>query len=172
MSLKRLFRCTLLKCVHLTRTVGTVVTTRAVPLGRACCSTSPGPSGHAASGWGGGSQDQKMTCLAPKIRTSFFSHIPFTLFHTKYISCSTKIICYLFIRLWVWLAQVGFGVEEISSGTCCQQVWSYRPFHKTLPRSSAFANWISVRFYETDCTWREKFKVNLIQWVDSIINQF
>ena len=27
----------------------------------------------------------------------------------------------------------------------------YRPFHKTLPRSSAFANQISVRFYETDC---------------------
>ena len=27
----------------------------------------------------------------------------------------------------------------------------YRPFHKTLPRSSAFINWISVRFYETDC---------------------
>ena len=29
----------------------------------------------------------------------------------------------------------------------------YRPFHKTLPRSSAFVNWISVRFYETDCRW-------------------
>ena len=28
----------------------------------------------------------------------------------------------------------------------------YRPFHKTLPRSSAFVNLISVRFYETDCT--------------------
>ena len=27
----------------------------------------------------------------------------------------------------------------------------YCPFHKTLPRSSAFVNWISVRFYETDC---------------------
>ena len=25
----------------------------------------------------------------------------------------------------------------------------YRPFHKTLPRSIAFVNWISVRFYET-----------------------
>ena len=29
---------------------------------------------------------------------------------------------------------------------------TYRPFHKTLPRSSAFVNWISVRFYETGCT--------------------
>ena len=28
----------------------------------------------------------------------------------------------------------------------------YRQFHKTLPRSSAFVNWISVRFYETGCT--------------------
>ena len=27
----------------------------------------------------------------------------------------------------------------------------YRPFHKTLPKSSAFINKISVRFYETDC---------------------
>ena len=29
----------------------------------------------------------------------------------------------------------------------------YRPFHKTLPRSNAFVNWISVRFYETGCSW-------------------
>ena len=28
--------------------------------------------------------------------------------------------------------------------------FKYRPFHKTLPRPSAFLNWISVRFYETD----------------------
>ena len=27
----------------------------------------------------------------------------------------------------------------------------YRPFHKTLPRSSALVNWTSVRYYETDC---------------------
>ena len=25
----------------------------------------------------------------------------------------------------------------------------YSPFHKTLPRSSAFVNWLSIRFYET-----------------------
>ena len=25
---------------------------------------------------------------------------------------------------------------------------NYRPFHKTLPRTSAFVNWISVRFYD------------------------
>ena len=28
----------------------------------------------------------------------------------------------------------------------------YRPFHKTLPRSCAFINWISVRYYETGCS--------------------
>ena len=28
----------------------------------------------------------------------------------------------------------------------------YRPFHKTLPRSSAFVNVISGRFYETGCS--------------------
>ena len=28
---------------------------------------------------------------------------------------------------------------------------SLRPFHKTLPKSSAFVKWISERFYETDC---------------------
>ena len=28
---------------------------------------------------------------------------------------------------------------------------NYRPFHKTLPRSSAIVNCISVRFYEADC---------------------
>ena len=39
------------------------------------------------------------------------------------------------------------GFPEIGS------LLSYRPFHKTLPRSSAFVNWISVRFYETGCTW-------------------
>ena len=35
-----------------------------------------------------------------------------------------------------------------------KKILSYRPFHKTLPRSSAFINWISVRFYGTGCTLR------------------
>ena len=30
------------------------------------------------------------------------------------------------------------------------------PFHKTLPKYSEFINWISVRFYETDCNWAEE----------------
>ena len=33
----------------------------------------------------------------------------------------------------------------------CDKTFSYRLFHKTLPRSSALISWISVRFYETDC---------------------
>ena len=31
------------------------------------------------------------------------------------------------------------------------QHFIYRPFHKTLPKSTAFINRISVKFYETDC---------------------
>ena len=31
------------------------------------------------------------------------------------------------------------------------QKLTYRPFHKTLPRSNASVNWMTVRFYETDC---------------------
>ena len=30
-------------------------------------------------------------------------------------------------------------------------IYMYSPFHKTSPRPSAFENWISVRFYKTDC---------------------
>ena len=37
-----------------------------------------------------------------------------------------------------------------------KNVFSYRPFHKTLPRYSAFVNWISVRFYEIDCMLKKK----------------
>ena len=31
------------------------------------------------------------------------------------------------------------------------EFFKYSSFHKTLPVSSAFVNWISVRFYETAC---------------------
>ena len=52
---------------------------------------------------------------------------------------------------------------------CC----IYRPFHKTLPRSNASVNWMSVRFFETDCTnnMRMKFWVFLYEthgnWMNS-----
>ena len=34
------------------------------------------------------------------------------------------------------------------------------PFHKILPRFSASVNLISVRFYETDCTYTLRFPVS------------
>ena len=40
-------------------------------------------------------------------------------------------------------------------------LFGYHPFHKTLPISSAFVNWISVRFYETDCS-RKWFHLKII----------
>ena len=41
----------------------------------------------------------------------------------------------------------------------------YRLFHKTLPISSAFLNWISVRFYGTGCT---KIKLRYISLLPEI----
>ena len=39
----------------------------------------------------------------------------------------------------------------------------YRPFHKTLPRSGSFVNWILVRFYKTGCMWGKPQK-KLVAW--------
>ena len=62
-----------------------------------------------------------------------------------------------------WLTSYGHGLKEdlvfkylgLSDFWLNKKNWKfrYRPFHTTLPRSSAFVNWISVRFYETDCIW-------------------
>ena len=38
----------------------------------------------------------------------------------------------------------------------------YQPFHKTLQRFSAFVNWISVRFYETDCIRKDQSQIWII----------
>ena len=56
--------------------------------------------------------------------------------------------------------------------TFCYLWIIYSPFHETLPRSSTFVNWISVRFYETDmrlgtitgtlACWEEKRTMNII----------
>ena len=40
-------------------------------------------------------------------------------------------------------------------GSIYESTFTYRPFHKTLPISSAFINRISVRFYETYCIIRK-----------------
>ena len=41
--------------------------------------------------------------------------------------------------------------ENIKNYKYTIHIYKYRPFHKTSPRSNAFVNWDSVRFYETDC---------------------
>ena len=42
----------------------------------------------------------------------------------------------------------------------------YQPFHKTLTRSSAFLNWISVKFYETGCMWTQRNNFNPLYPLD------
>ena len=39
-------------------------------------------------------------------------------------------------------------------------IFVYHPFHNTLPRSSAFVKWISVRFYEADCSTSNVLKIS------------
>ena len=41
----------------------------------------------------------------------------------------------------------------------------YRPFHKTLLRLNAFENWISVRFYETECICRTELWIYFLCFV-------
>ena len=45
-----------------------------------------------------------------------------------------------------WVIQLLWSFLFYVNASCM-----YHPFHKTLPRSSVFIKWISVRFYETDC---------------------
>ena len=42
-----------------------------------------------------------------------------------------------------------FGLNKAIGGFL---LFMYLPFHKSLPRSRAFVNWISVWFYETCCS--------------------
>ena len=46
---------------------------------------------------------------------------------------------------------------------------TYRPFYKTLPRSNSFVNWISARFYETGCTYREEEKTRKKQPTNELL---
>ena len=52
-------------------------------------------------------------------------------------------------RLWGCLITPVGGLRNIAIVKDMAK-YKYRPFHKTLPRSSAFVNWISVRFNETE----------------------
>ena len=60
-------------------------------------------------------------------------------------------IVVLFTDCFLLLFDFSFTGLHIMYIVCIFDSFEYRPFHKTLPRSSAFVNWISVRFYETDC---------------------
>ena len=58
-----------------------------------------------------------------------------------------------------WLVATGLThPPPISGPTTVCVFFKYRPFHKTLLRSNAFCNWISVRFYETGCTKKQTKK--------------
>ena len=77
-----------------------------------------------------------------------------------YVNCTAKIrvtlsaLCIFLLSIYLLTNQrrpcgggagLGRGIEIKPQIRCL----TYRPFHKTLPRSSAFVNWISVRYYET-----------------------
>ena len=51
------------------------------------------------------------------------------------------------------------GVEKanVNFGLLTGNIDRYRPFQKTSPRSSAFVNLISARFYETNYTLTHNF---------------
>ena len=68
---------------------------------------------------------------------------------TSYLQTIGKILRYEHLRTETYVSQEGSRVEEGHNSTLgpC----TYRPFLNILPRSSAFLNWISVRFYETGC---------------------
>ena len=58
--------------------------------------------------------------------------------------------------------QKPFGEPRKKGDQYCQYIdgenlffLEYHPFHETLPRSSAFVNWILVGVYETDCIKRQ-----------------
>ena len=44
----------------------------------------------------------------------------------------------------------------------------YRPFHKTLPRSSAFLTWISVRFYNFCFLEKPAYGVKTVLWTKTV----
>ena len=83
----------------------------------------------------------------------------FWLFSVKDLMLITTFATRIRIRIlkWIWIRSKctdPTGSETLMKITI---FWGfsliYRQFHKNFPRSSAFINWTSVRFYETDCTW-------------------
>ena len=82
----------------------------------------------------------------------------------KYVYFIIKLGNYVIVFVYVYhlCKQSGFDYYVVTEttavrlgakiGFCFQSIkLIYRPFHKTLPRSRAVINQISVRFYETNC---------------------
>ena len=71
--------------------------------------------------------------------------------------CSALSLCLAFnTSLKINNTFYGFHLWVINVRQLREEIKIYfilHPFHKTLPKSRAFINRISVRFYETDCLW-------------------
>ena len=67
----------------------------------------------------------------------------------RYKNCNNCAMVYFTLSMYVLKCLSWFwGTRSCLS----RKTFYYRPFHKTLPISSTFVNWISGRFYETGCS--------------------
>ena len=102
-----------------------------------------------------------MICYLIKYRRQFvhvycFAQYLDSVLNTPIIS----ILCGLMTPFWLVFIEVTnsmlllseFSVLRLNKAIGGFLLFMYRPFHKTIPRSRAFVNWISVRVYETDCS--------------------
>ena len=91
---------------------------------------------------------------------SSFIYIHSLSFGIDIYAYSTGLCLNLYLYRVEMVQNIILGIQEL---VMLQILW-YRPFHKTLPRSSTFVNWISVRFYETDCKLNISEKQTTITW--------
>ena len=85
----------------------------------------------------------------PLVEELFFCAFPYIIGKLlfSYLFCTYKVECVIvknytpYVTALLW-AQLNIPSNDGILTSLC-------PFHKTLPRSSAFINWISIRFYET-----------------------
>ena len=71
-------------------------------------------------------------------------------------------VCENNINITFFLVKLIFGFWYRSHARQNISKLLYHPFHKTLPRSSAFVKFISVRFFETGCSYRKTQMFNKI----------
>ena len=87
-----------------------------------------------------------------KFKNNFLCNPSFVSFHSKHISkylyIGFKIYCLKSVLYMYMICAKDIIFLIIDSFKSNRK--RYRPFHKTLPCSSAFTSRISVRFYETD----------------------